>query len=120
MRGRYELVLSDEILSETAATLLSKKRVRHFAEYTEEDVLGYLAWLLSVATLTDEVPELSVVPADPEDNMVIATAVAGKADYLVTGDKKHLLPMKEYQGIYILSPRSFLDLIESEGGAKAA
>ena len=78
------------------------------------------AWLLSVATLIDEVPELLAVPNDPKDNMVIATAVAGKADYLVTGDRKHLLPMKAYQGICILSPHSFLDLLESEQGAKAA
>ena len=120
LRRRYELVLSKDILTETAESLLTKESIRHYASYTDEDVHGYLAWLLSVATLVDEVPELSVVPNDPKDNMVIATAVAGKADYLVTGDRRHLLPMKEYQGIFILSPRSFLDLLESEQGAKAA
>jgi uncharacterized protein len=120
LRSRYELVLSTEILSETAQSLLTKESVRRYAQYTDEDVQLYLTWLLSVAKLIDEVPELSVVPHDPKDNMVIATAVAGKADYLVTGDRKHLLPMKAYQGIYILSPRSFLDLLESEQGAKAA
>ena len=41
-----------------------------------------------------------MVPNDPKENMVIATAVAGKADYLATDDRKHLQPMKEYQGIY--------------------
>ena len=120
LRHRYELVLSKDILTETAESLLTKESTRRYAEYTDEDVHAYLAWLLSVATLIDEVPELLAVPNDPKDNMVIATAVAGKADYLVTGDRKHLLPMKEYQGICILSPRSFLDLLESEQGAKAA
>jgi putative PIN family toxin of toxin-antitoxin system len=120
LRHRYELVLSKDILTETAESLLTKESTRSYAEYTDADVQLYLAWLLSVATLIDEVPELLAVPADPKDNMVIATAVAGKADYLVTGDRKHLLPMKAYQGICILSPRSFLDLLESEQGAKAA
>jgi putative PIN family toxin of toxin-antitoxin system len=70
---------------------LTKDSVRNSAEYTDEDMHAYLAWLLSVARLIDEVPELSVVANDPKDNMVIATAVVGKADYLVTGDRRHLL-----------------------------
>ncbi len=120
LRHRYELVLSKEILSETAQSLLTKERVRRYASYTDDDVHPYLAWLLSVATIVEEVPELSAVPADPKDNMVLATAVAAQADYLVTGDRRHLLPMKEYQGIAIISARSFLYLLESEQRAKAA
>ncbi len=120
LRSRYELVLSKEILTETAQSLLTKESVRRYATYTDEDVHAYLAWLLSVATMVDEVPELLAVPADPKDNMVVATAVAARADYLVTGDRRHLLLMKEYQGIPIISARSFLDLLESEQGAKAA
>ena len=120
LRHRYELLLSKEILSETAESLLTKESVRSYAEYTEEDVHAYLAWLLSVAQIVEDLPELLAVPNDPKDNMVVATAVAGKADYLVTGDRTHLLPLKEYQGVCILSVRSFLDLLESEQGAKAA
>ncbi len=52
--------------------------------------------------------------------MVVATAVAARADYLVTGDRTHLLREKEYEGISIISARSFLDLLYSEDGAKAA
>ena len=120
LRSRYELVLSKEILSETAQSLLTKQSVRAYAEYTDEDVHGYLSWLLAVTKLVDEVPELTAVPDDPKDNMVIATAVKAMADYLVTGDRTHLLKMKEYQGIPIISARSFLDLLESQEGATAA
>jgi putative PIN family toxin of toxin-antitoxin system len=120
LRSRYELVLSKEILSETAQSLLTKESVRSYATYADEDVHAYLAWLLAVCELIDDVPELSAVPNDPKDNMVVATAVAAKADYLVTGDRTHLLRMKEYQGIPFISPRTFLDLLESEQGAKAA
>ena len=88
--------------------------------YRDEDVRAYIGWLLSVAELVDDIPELSVVKNDPKDNMVVATAVAAKADYLVTGDGTHLLPMKEYRGIIFIAPRHFLDLLQSEQGAKAA
>ena len=119
LRSRYQLVLSNEILTETAQALLTKESVRSYATYDDEDVHGYVAWLLSVAELVDDIPELSVVKNDPKDNMVVATAVAAKAEYLVTGDGKHLLREKEYAGIFFISVRSFLDFLQSEQGAKA-
>ncbi len=48
---------------------------------------------------------------DPKDYPIIATAVAAKADYLVTGDRAHLLPIRAHQGIRIISPREFLDVL---------
>jgi uncharacterized protein len=37
--------------------------------------------------------------------------VAAKADYLVTGDRAHLLPLGEYRGVRIVSPRGFLEIL---------
>ncbi|MEW6674702.1 MAG: hypothetical protein AB1348_01555 [Nitrospirota bacterium] len=37
-------------------------------------------------------------------------AVVSKATYIVTGDRRHLLPIKEYEGIKIVSPMEFLRL----------
>ncbi len=45
---------------------------------------------------------------DPDDNQFLEVAVECKADYLITGDKKHLLPLNPYQGIQIISVRDFL------------
>ena len=45
------------------------------------------------------------------DAKVLACAFAGKADVIVTGDKKHLLPLKRYRGIPIVSPAEFLEQI---------
>ncbi len=47
---------------------------------------------------------------DQHDDVVLATAVAGKADVIVTGDDD-LLVLKSFRGIKILSPRSFLELL---------
>ena len=54
---------------------------------------------------------LNVIIIDPDDNMVLECAVIGQANYIVTGDKKHLLPLKNYQGIAILQAADFLSLM---------
>lgn len=53
---------------------------------------------------------LKVVPNDPDDDMIIECALVGGASHIVTGDKRHLLPLNGYRGLTILSPADFLDL----------
>jgi putative PIN family toxin of toxin-antitoxin system len=48
---------------------------------------------------------------DKDDDVVLATALAGKADVFVTGDED-LLVLKKFRGIRILSPRQFLELLD--------
>lgn len=48
---------------------------------------------------------------DPDDNMFLAAAYESNADYLVSLDKKHLLPLKHYHGTQILSPALFVRLL---------
>ncbi len=108
LEGRYELFLSDYILDETATALLQPKFARY--TFTPDDVATYRERLRMLATLVTALPDLSgAVPEDPKDDMIIATAVAARADYLVSVDGKHLLKKKEYQGIPIVRPREFLE-----------
>jgi len=48
---------------------------------------------------------------DPDDDWVLATAVAGAADVIVTGDKD-LVVLKRYHEIPIVTPRGFLELLQ--------
>jgi uncharacterized protein len=59
-------------------------------------------------------PELAlkVIVEDPDDDRVLECAVAGEADYIVSGDR-HLLKLGSYQGISIVSAREFMDAIEA-------
>jgi putative PIN family toxin of toxin-antitoxin system len=50
---------------------------------------------------------LAVVQEKESDNRVLECAVAGAVDAIVTGDRKHLLPLRQYAGIPILSPGDF-------------
>jgi putative PIN family toxin of toxin-antitoxin system len=52
---------------------------------------------------------LEVISDKESDNRVLECAVTGEVDAIVTGDRKHLLPLRRYAGIPILSPSDFLE-----------
>jgi predicted nucleic acid-binding protein len=47
--------------------------------------------------------------------MVLATALVGHADLIVSGDKRHLLALGQYEGIPILSPAAAVERLEAKG-----
>jgi predicted nucleic acid-binding protein len=53
---------------------------------------------------------LRVVERDPKDDMIVATALAARAGYLVSGDRD-LLDLDPYEGIRILTARAFLEVL---------
>lgn len=64
----------------------------------------------SILSLIEMIPHLSVEPVikrDPDDDKFLACALAGQADWIISGDD-HLLSLKHYKGIPIVTPRQFL------------
>lgn len=57
--------------------------------------------LFSSSALLEELAEV-LVPGDPDDDQVIAAAVAARVDFIVSGDRRHLLPHGSHQGIAIV------------------
>lgn len=66
---------------------------------------------LAVTVSPTDVPR--VVPTDPDDDHVIAAAVAGQADLIASGDKRDLLPMGSFQGIPIITAREAVERLEA-------
>ena len=110
-RGAFTLCLSGEILAETASVLFRAPKLQARYGFDPAAAEAFCDGLAAMAEITANLPKLQAVPADPKDDMVVATAVAAKAEYLVTGDRKHLLSLRAYEGIQIVTPRKFLDLI---------
>lgn len=112
LSGAFVLCLSPEIVEETCRKLWEKdERTRRRYPYEDEEVDEFAMLLGTEAELTDDLPALSgAVPLDPKDDVIVATAVAAKADHLVTGDR-HLLALGAHAGIRIVTPREFLDLL---------
>ena len=103
MRGKFQLVLSPDIIDEytRVGEEFTRKRPNVlFARYIE--VLISTALLVQAPALPKPVCE------DPDDDKFIACALAGGAKVITSGDK-HLLSVSGYAGIEILRPRRFED-----------
>lgn len=107
----FELLISEEILEEVAR-VLRYPRVAELHKLSEKEQEEFLTLLRDEATLIKPKHRLSV-SSDETDNRYLECAVEGGAEVLVTGDKQHLLPIKEYEGIAIISPAAFLILLQA-------
>ena len=58
--------------------------------------------------LDEAVTSAEDAPADSEDDKIIECAVVGEATHIVTGDRRHLLPLGSYQGVLIITAANFL------------
>ena len=98
------------VASETLAEL---DRVMQYDRlpFTGGERKQYLEILRNEAEVVTELPELAVVERDPDDDMFLACAVGGNCQYVVSGDD-HLLALKSFRGVEIVSPASFLDRVD--------
>ena len=56
---------------------------------------------------------ISTISERDSDNRILECAIAGKVDYIISGDKRHILRLRKYEDIEILSPDEFLQLWKS-------
>lgn len=110
----YDLIVSDVIFEETARTFQKP----YFADRLGlSQIAANLALLRRRALVAPIVVRVHGVATHPEDDLILATAVSGGADYLVTGDTK-LQALGQYQDVTILSPREFLQVIVPTGQSR--
>ena len=79
-----------------------------------DEALRWLADIVVLADLVQDTDAVTGVCRDPAADAVLAAAIEGRANPIVTGDDD-LLVLGDYRGIKILTPRDFLDLIEGSG-----
>jgi putative PIN family toxin of toxin-antitoxin system len=103
-KGEIEVYISPFILRELTGTL--KKDFGWSNEQIKDTIQRIKAKTNSIRPKI----KVSVVKEKEDDNRILECAIEGNAQYLISGDKKHLLPLKQYQGIKILSPAQFLML----------
>ena len=102
LRGRFELFLSPFILDEVAGVL-----TRRFG-WEEERSAQAIRLLSRIATVIDPPRFSQVIFGGHADNRVLECAAFASADYLITGDRRHLLPIGEYEGAKIINASLFL------------
>jgi len=90
---------------------LNYPKIRKKYALTSDDIRRTVSNLLKYSTLVEDPPIPNVIDEDSDDNKILATALAGKADYIISGDT-HLLTLKNYRGIEIVTPKRFCEIAE--------
>jgi len=104
---RFELIVTPDTLAE-----LERKLREKVTEFGAESALAE-EWLAYVSTFAQVVPVTATVSGvcrDPDDDMFLTAALSGEAEYIVSGDHD-LQVLDEYQGVKMLSPRQFAQLL---------
>ncbi len=109
LRGEIELVTSTAQMAEVA-NVLARPRLRKFLDAGEAAAI--VENIDTRALILDDPPDVDLSP-DPKDNPILAAAIAGKADLIVSGDKKHMLALGEVEGIPIVTARDALGRLSS-------
>lgn len=103
--GEITICTSEALLAELE-DILSSAKIQQKIEslnFTKEQLMEGTRELAKIYEISElNIPELR----DPDDNIVVATAIAAEADVIITGDRD-LLILSEYQGINIMTPKDF-------------
>ena len=96
----HEIVISEFIIEEVVKTLEEKFKI------PKQKTKEHRQFLMEETKVVIPMNVPSDVCKDPKDLKVLGTAWADKSDIIITGDK-HLLSLKEFKGISVLSVREF-------------
>jgi len=102
-QGRCEAVVSAALLAEYHETIEELR-----LDYPRRKCVEWVEALTESAKLVFPVERASGATVDPDDEMVLECALAAEADFIVSGDKKHLFTLRQFRGTPIVSPAEFL------------
>lgn len=111
---RFTLVTSPQILSEVQR-VFGYPRIRKAYGLDQATIEQVVARLAKYAVVTPGDLAIDAIKEDPADDMFLACAVEGDADFIVSGDS-HLLDLRTFRGAEILTARRFLSVLEDRMG----
>jgi len=104
--GKFTVVVTTDLVSEYFAVLNRPKF--GLKQETIDRIIHYI-YQFSEFVVPEE--HIRFIEDDPKDDKFLEAAIAGKVDFIVSGDN-HLLALKEFRSIPILSGREFLERLE--------
>jgi hypothetical protein len=109
--GEFQVALCDAIREETYRVFHYRHIQRKF-QLSEKDIEDFLIAVFELEPLITIQHIENLIPHDPPDNIILACALEGGADYLVSGNL-HLLDLKQHRGVKIVTPTQFLEILKS-------
>lgn len=108
--GRLELVLFEPVIAELERVLTEKFEFEPQRWSEVETLVRELA----VESVNAPADLAEAVTGDPADDLILACAIEAGVEVLVSGDRKHLLPVGERGGVRILTPQALLAELRGE------
>jgi len=104
-----ELVSSKELIEEYEE-VIAREEIMDKMQNKDLILNESVQKIINDSTIVEPTKKFDVVKEDPKDNKVVECAVEGNVDYIVSQDN-HLLNLKEFKGIKILTPEEFLSVL---------
>ncbi len=101
----YQLILSSFIIEEVQRNLILK------FDLSPSFIEPLFDELYQIATIVEPKSILKIIKGKDTDNRILEAAVVVEADYLVSGDKQHILPLKSFGKTKIVTPEQFLKVL---------
>ncbi|MFH1174802.1 MAG: putative toxin-antitoxin system toxin component, PIN family [archaeon] len=105
---KHELFVSKDILDEFSR-VLDYKEIKDKVKNKHLEVRNSFQKIVELATLVEPAQKVNVITDDPSDNIFLECAKAANADCIISQDQ-HLLKLKVFEGIRVLTPSDFLKL----------
>ena len=104
-----ELILSIEIINELTK-VLDYEEIKNKIRDKGLEIRRTVEKIISISTIVEPLAKIEIIKEDIEDNIILECAKEGNADYIISQDK-HLLKLRQFENIKIITPEEFLRLI---------
>ena len=109
---QVSLIVSLQVLDEYER-VLTRDSVARLHQWTPAQVSALVNTIAEHSAIVEPLETPEVIASDPSDNIFLATAETGRAEFIVSGDR-HLLKIQSYQGIEVLRPHEMLEFLRVE------
>ena len=113
VRNQKIILVTSPAILEEVEIVMNRERIVKLTKMTLKERVKFIHQLIQRSDVTTGSQFLSGVSRDIKDDKFLSCAVEAKADYIITGDED-LLVIKAYQGIQIITPRVFLEILTKD------
>lgn len=108
----FKLIQSDsEIFSTNGILTEYQKVLKRDFEFSDDRIAKIMEKIIMFVTIIETNSKVEAVKDDLDDNKILECALDSGSEYLISYDK-HLLKLKEFQGVKIIKPEEFLKILK--------
>ena len=111
IRSQKIILVTSPVILEEAVEVMNRKRIVKLTKMSPKERADFMDQLIERSEVTAGKQLQQMIGRDAKDDKFLACAVEAKADYIISGDED-LLDLKEYEGIKIVTPRQFLEILK--------